>query len=439
MDLIIIGAGAAGLSAARVLAQAKRSVLVLEARDRIGGRCWTRDEPGLAVPLEFGAEFIHGRPAATLSLMRGYGIDAIERAGSRWFVKDGALRPNDRAALFEQIRAAMRKTGTPRADISFAAYLERRLARHLSLDAHTMAARMVEGYDAAEPRLASARAIVAEWTSANGGNDVSSRPRGGYGELLGAVAAEVQQRGGGLRLQSVVRSVQWRRGRVTVEGVCLGRPFRAHAERVIVTLPLGVLQLAANARGAVRFAPALTAKRAALGLLAAGAALKVVLRFRRAFWTTIAHGRFRNAGFFQVPHAPFPTFWSSYPAGSPVLVAWCGGPRARALSEFGAAKIIGIARASLRTLFGNAPEVDAEFTAGYVHDWQRDPLACGAYSYVRVGGARARAALAAPIDDTLYFAGEATDDSGEAATVAGALASGRRAAQEVLARGRALR
>ena len=430
MDVIVIGAGAAGLAAARELARAGRSVLVLEARDRIGGRCWTRVEPGIAVPIEYGAEFIHGRPRVTFSLLRRFGLRALRRNGTRWFVRRGALVVADRERLFDEIRRAMAQAGMPRPDMSFEDYLEQRLRRRLSPEACSLARRMVEGYDAADPKRASARAIVAEWTMES--NDASFRPEGGYGALLGALAAELAASGVRLRLQCVVRAITWEPGHVLVEGTYLGRRFRAEARQAIVTLPLGVLKQDPEARGGVRFTPPLDAKRAALSALASGSALKVILRLRTPFWGQLERGRYRRAGFFQVPDALFPTFWTPYPAPAPVLVAWAGGPRAQRLAGSDPATLVRHAAESLQALFGSAVDVDAQLQGGYVHDWQTDPFARGAYSYVQVGGDGARRALAEPLRDTLYFAGEATDYTGECATVAGALQSGVRAARELL-------
>ena len=163
-DILIIGAGAAGLAAAAELAQAKQSVLVLEARDRVGGRCWTRHEAGLAVPVEMGPEFIHGRPQVTFSLMKKSGIAAIKRTGARWLARGGGLHPSDRATLFTQVEQAMEAVGAPRRDVPFETYILRNLKERLSPEAQTFALRMVEGYDAADPTRVSARAIVEEWT-----------------------------------------------------------------------------------------------------------------------------------------------------------------------------------------------------------------------------------------------------------------------------------
>ena len=124
MDVIVIGAGAAGLAAARELSRSGLSVLILEARDRVGGRCWTRHEPGLCVPIEYGAVFIHGRPRATLSLLRALDIAADKRVGTRWFVRLGELAATDPTRVFDEICRAMMRAGKPRIDVSFAEYLE---------------------------------------------------------------------------------------------------------------------------------------------------------------------------------------------------------------------------------------------------------------------------------------------------------------------------
>jgi len=121
------------------------------------------------------------------------------------------------------------------------------------------------------------------------------------------------------------------------------------------------------------------------------------------------------------------------PLHAPLLIAWAGGPKADALAGRDEASLVACALDDLRALFGNDPDPRAELEAAYTHDWQTDPYAYGAYSYVATGGGDARAALAAPVGDVLFFAGEATSPASEAGTVAGALQTGERAALEALA------
>jgi monoamine oxidase len=183
----------------------------------------------------------------------------------------------------------------------------------------------------------------------------------------------------------------------------------------------------------VRFTPALDAKRAALGGLGFGPVIKLSLKFRSAFWEELDEGRYRDGGFFHAPSCAFPTFWSALPLRAPTINAWAGGPRAARLSrEQDFPGLVRAALAALTEIFGERCDPSSQLEAARLHDWQCDPFAHGAYSYVAVGGATARRDLAAPLEETLFFAGEATDEE-EPATVTGALLSGERAAAEVLA------
>ena len=379
-------------------------MLILEARDRVGGRAWTRRMAGLEVPVELGAEFIHGRAQATLSLLKRARMTAVRSVRTQRYAAGGRLRPVDSFALAQK---AMRDTSLlQERDLSFADYLAR---QKLEPRTKNFARMMVEGFDAADPALASAKAIAEEW----GGGDALLGPqprlREGYGPALEWLAQSIVARGGRLRMQSPVLRVRWRRGAATV----LTESDRFTAEQVIITLPLGVLQ-----SRAVLFSPGLD-KGKALKQLVSGPVVKAALRFAEPFWE-----KHRGVAFFHSPRAPFPTFWTPLPARVPLLIAWAGGPKADRLSADPLPEVV----RSLKSLFARVPEPDA----AYVQDWRRDPFACGAYSYVRVDGEGAREALRRPLADTLFFAGEATNLDGEAGTVSGALQSGERAARELL-------
>jgi monoamine oxidase len=431
-DVIVIGAGAAGLTAADELARAGCSALLMEARERVGGRIWSHHEPGLPVPVELGAEFIHGRAEATLSLLDKAGSAAIDTGGEHWTLRNGKLGPSD--DLFSKIQEAMRKTqALEKKDMSFDIFLERHLSRELPHEACAFARMLAQGFDAADTRRASARAIVNEWTGGGSVNAPQFRPLGGYGAMLSTLTSALRGSSVEVQLNTVVRTVQWTRGSVTVKGTFLGRPFVARSERAIVTLPLGVLQRPARARDAVRFAPTLTAKRDAMKHLAPGPVLKVLLRFRTAFWEELDGERYRDVAFFHPREAAFPTFWTALPVRVPLLAAWAAGPKADRLAGADHADIVGQALESLTALFGQRGKIEGALEGAWVHDWQSDPYARGAYSYITAGGDKAREQLAQPLANTLFFAGEATDTESEAGTVAGALQSGERAAREVLA------
>jgi len=196
-------------------------------------------------------------------------------------------------------------------------------------------------------------------------------------------------------------------------------------------LPLGVLQLPGHAAGAVRIVPD-PGKRAALDGLATGPVIKVVMHFRKPFWEEIDEGRYRDGSFFRAPAAPFRTFWSTVPLRGSLMNAWAGGPNAQRLSGCNEAELTSAALDSLQSMFGKKIRVRAMLERAYLHDWQADPFARGAYSYVIAGGTGSRKALATPVKNTLFFAGEAADTRGESGTVAGALQSGMHAARQVM-------
>jgi len=157
-----------------------------------------------------------------------------------------------------------------------------------------------------------------------------------------------------------------------------------------------------------------------------------VMHFRKPFWEEIDDGRYRDASFFRAPGAPFRTFWSAVPLRGSLINAWAGGSNAQLLSGRNEAELTSAALDSLQSMFGRKARVRPMLERAYLHDWQADPYARGAYSFVIAGGTGARKALAAPVKNTLFFAGEAADTAGESGTVAGALESGMRAARQVL-------
>ena len=433
-DVVIIGAGVSGIAAASELRKSGLSVLILEARDHVGGRAWTRHEPDLSAPIELGAEFIHGRVPETFELLREVGKAALDTSGAHWRLRDGKLVQNTED-LFGSIQVALERSNVlKQPDISFDTWLSRSGEYGLSPEAAAMARAFVEGFDAADPARVSAHFIAKEWGSGGMLDSPQFRPLGGYSSVLAALAGALDRESIRLQLQTVVREVRWRRGSVEIDAAFLDQPFSVQATCAIVTLPLGVLQAPVGASGTVRFVPGLDTKREALQQLVFGPVLKLSLRFRTAFWEKLDGGRYEDAAFFHSAATAFPTFWTALPLRAPLLTAWIAGPKAARLSMYEMPEIVRQALDSLSTVFGGRPPSEFELEAAYLHNWQTDPFSRGAYSYIAVGGGDARRTLAEPLEGTLFFAGEATDTEGEAATVTGALQSGARAAREVAER-----
>jgi monoamine oxidase len=294
-----------------------------------------------------------------------------------------------------------------------------------------IACAMVEGFDAADTTRISAREVREEWSGPAAADGPTFRPLHGYDVLLHAIRGGLDPEHAPIRLETIVRSVDWRKGRVEIDAERHGEIVRIKAKRAVVTIPLGVLQLPDTAPGSVGFSPELGSKRKALEHLATGPVIKIVLTFSRAFWAETKSCRYRDAAFFFAPRAAFPTFWTSLPVRTATLVAWSAGPNAQRLQDIGENGVLREVFSSLRALFGRQDYSSLLESVAW-HDWQSDPYARGAYSYVLAQGSGARQTLAAPLDDTLFFAGEACDTQGEAATVGGALRSGAVAARQVL-------
>jgi len=385
----VVGAGAAGLAAARTLTQLGVDVLVLEARDRIGGRAYTRRTPDGDFPVELGPEFVHGNAPAMTSLLRECGAETLDTGGSY--------------EIWEATERVLDSVDFNAADVSVDEFLKSASARGNDV---AMARMLIEGFDAAITADASVQAIAREWRSE--ANNSTSRLANGYDQLMRYLAARV---GEDLMLDTRVERIDWSNQRVALHASRYGEPLEIHSRAAIITLPIGVLHERAY------FLPELPqTHQRALRSIASGPVVKVALEFRSVFW---------DEGFLRTPECAFQTIWSRIPQRAPVLMAWAGGDAVARLREKSPDPIA----AALDACEAAFPRVDvrSELRVAHLHDWQIDPYARGAYSYLRVGGQGAREALARPVERTLFFAGEACS-AGYAGTVSGALETGERAA-----------
>lgn len=431
-DVLILGAGAAGLAAAKVLSDAGRRVLIVEARDRIGGRIHTLRDSRLGIPIELGAEFIHGRPEATWQTVREAGLVAMDLPFDYQRSQRGRLvELPDVEAELSKILGGLAHLGAR--DKSFAQYLRDHHSRVAHPEAQKFALSFVQGFDAADPERISAKSLAAEQLGLGDvGDEPQYRLRDGYGALIEYLRNCLHPKRAKIRLRSPVSEVRWRKSKVEVRLSHGGTALRA--PRVLVTLPLGILQLPPAAAGSIRFVPEIPDWRDAAMRLAFGPVVKATFRFREPFWENSSDKKLRDASFILDSDAPFPTWWTQRPLRLPVLTAWAGGPKALALAQQSKQKLMTIAVDSLASLLKmRRSRLISLIEHFYFWDWGADPFSRGAYSYVAVGGMSARSKLSKPIEKTLFFAGEAIDTSGQASTVAGALASGRRAARDLLA------
>ncbi|MEO8737796.1 MAG: NAD(P)/FAD-dependent oxidoreductase [Edaphobacter sp.] len=419
-DVLIIGAGMAGLTAARALAQAGLRVLVLEARNRIGGRILTQrigDEV-----LELGAEFIHGRPPELWALIEEAGLDPVERDGAQICFQNGALKNCDEE--MNEISDPLEDLKNfHSSDISFSEYLDR---KQPSAEERSAIIGYVEGFNAADHREVSAAALGAQQRAEDAiDGDRLYHLVGGYDQLPQYLANCIAEYGGRIQLAEHVQEIRWQPNHV--EAITASGSFMAR--RSILAVPLSVLQ---NNR--IVITPRPEATLAVAAKLRMGNVRRFTLLFRERFWTSRPpQPALQKLSFLFAFEQMPPVWWTPHPEQSNSITGWIGGPRSAALEGLDANELGRKACATLAQIFDiDADHLQQQMLGCYTHDWQNDAFSLGAYSYVATGGLDASREMTEPLNNTLYFAGEHTDITGHWGTVHAAMRSGLRAASQIL-------
>ncbi|MEM7348771.1 MAG: FAD-dependent oxidoreductase [Chloroflexota bacterium] len=417
--ILIVGAGMAGISAARTLHDAGHTVIVLEGRDRVGGRVWT-SRHWADTTLDMGASWIHGERGNPLTAIADE-IDAPRKATNSssfpLYDVEGTLAPDRVWGQIEQynrqVMQAVQKTA--------------RLDNDISIDDAIMAEIDLDTLSAAQKRLLNV-AVNAyyeqEFASDSGelsahhvnegdvfGGDDVVFPEG-YDALVHHLATDLD-----IRLNEIVTDISYNEAGVTVS--TNSETFEAN--RVLVTLPLGVLK-----EGTVTFDPPLPAnKQQAIDVLGVGVLNKVYLQFSEPFW----HRAPDWITYISEEKGVFSAWFNIYRSTKqPVFLAFNAGTFGRKVETFSDDEIVAQAMDTLRLMYGtNATDpLDAQITR-----WASDPFAFGSYSSPGVGmTSDTRSELAAPIADRIFFAGEATH-SKYPSTVHGAYLSGQREARRI--------
>jgi monoamine oxidase len=438
-DVIIIGAGMAGLAAARELGRAGLSVCILEARDRVGGRVFTVHDPACAVPIELGAEFIHGRAREIWDPLEKAKTKITEVAGDSWCISENRLSSCD---FFEEVDSILDKMDDSVPDESFSAFLHRRFGEHRTKaqsEAQRHATSYVSGFNAADPALVGVHWLVQGMRAEEKiQGDRAFRAQSGYTALLSIFKDQIATFGVDLRTQTIVESVNWRERNVKVTAHNYRGALMLEASKLLITVPLSVLKASAGQTGTIRFTPQLPLQKLeALDKLEMGKVIRLVLRFRERFWESIkpsagSRKNLSDMSFLFSQSEWFPTWWTTMPEKSPVITAWAPFRSAERLSGQSEQFVTERALQTLSDLLGpGVRELQQLLEHSYLHDWQTDPFSLGAYSYGKVGSDGAQQAIAAPLENTVFFAGEATDTAGHNGTVHAAIASGYRAAKEI--------
>jgi monoamine oxidase len=411
-SVIITGAGAAGLIAARTLSAAGHTVTVLEASERVGGRINTIQPAGFIQPIEEGAEFMHGKLPLTMQLLKEAGLEYQAVAGKMMRVKNG--RWLDQEEFVEGWDELMHRMAGIKTDMTLTDFLQQYFNDDKYATLRRSAQRFAEGFDVADPHEVSVLSIREEWTNEQ---DEQFRIPGGYNRLIQYLQQACIAKGCVIHTSSVVKTIRWQQGNVEVV-TADGKTFTA--QKAIITAPLGVLQATSKHETAIVFEPAIDAWSKAVQQVGYGSVVKVFCQFSAPFWLEYQ----KDIGFL-LSEETIPTWWTQLPEPTPILTGWLGGPQADRYKDVDDEMIIQQALQSLSNIFSMSVEQLKELmTATHVVKWQTDPFILGAYSYNKLFTTAARRVLNEPVQDTLYVAGEAFYNGEAGGTVEAALQSG---------------
>lgn len=420
-DCIIIGAGAAGLMAAYELVKKKKHILILEARDRIGGRIYTLLPNGFSTSAQAGAEFIHGEAKLTSKLLKAAAMRSVETEGEMYQLRRGQLIQRD---FFDnEWEVLLEELENVKSDMPFVKFLNDKFPKEKYPDFYESIQKFVEGYNAANMNDVSTLALKKEW-SANE-NPKQYRPVGGYGNLMNYMAETIKKQDGILRLSQQVTEVQIKSGRAEVT-TATGNQFES--ESVVITIPVSLLQ-----KGSIKFTPALPQYEAAAKDIGFGSVIKFLFEFKEPLWENSSSRSFTKMQF-AFSDAAVPTWWSQLPDKRSLLTGWLGGPGVKELKQD---KDFLFDKATLSIAYIlNMPqqEIHKQIQAWHIENWLVDQFSFGAYSYAKMETNEARKILREPVENVLYFGGEALSDEAATGTVESALSSGKEIAEKILSK-----
>jgi monoamine oxidase len=415
-DVLVIGAGMAGLMAARELSRAGKKVVVLESRNRIGGRVYPLPESEWGYEAQAGGEFVHGPAPVTRALVAEAGL-TLTTPIEWWDVLDGPPRVQEKLPPNDPLLEAKLKELAE--DMPIAAFLDTYFAGEEFKSLREQVVRRVEGYEAADPKCFSALALRSELTEESGWTQNNIKE--GYGALLRFLEAECKKSGVEIILDKKVEALDWSGQGVMV--TCAGGLIY-QSTQAVVTVPLPIYQT-------IAFSPATPEHQAAAQKIGFGQVIKILLRFKTKWWATPEREANFEKLFFMFSREEVPTFWTQYPQPHLTLTGWVGGPRAADMTKLSHEEILAKALTSLSNIFKiSVAELKGELVTHHIADWVDDPHSMGAYSYATPESKEAVKVLQQPLGGRVFFAGEAVQEEGS--LVESALASGKETAQTIL-------
>ena len=402
---------------ARELLKQGHIVTILEANDRLGGRIHTIHDPAFDHPVEKGVEFIHGNLPLTMQLLKEAGIEYKPVRGAMIRIANDDWKTQDDFTIgWEEL---MKRLNDVREDITVIEFLEKNFSDPKYRELRKSALRLVQGFDLADPSNASVLALREEWL---GEEEEQYRIPGGFDQLIDYLEKQCLSLGGLIHISSPVTKIKWQKNDVTV--VTANKKIY-YCNKVVITVSLGLLQ---TERPVILLQPAISGYPDAAKKIGFGSVVKILLQFKERFWEE----KKKNIGFFITDEA-IPTWWTQLPSSYPLLTGWAGGPQAWQLENKDDETILAIALQSLSGIFKKPVDTLKQLlTASLVANWQKDPFTKGAYSYSMIESAEAQKIFATPVEDTLFFAGEAFYNGPSPGTVEAALVSGKNVAERIM-------
>ncbi|GAB2691871.1 NAD(P)/FAD-dependent oxidoreductase [Mucilaginibacter koreensis] len=431
-EIIVIGAGAAGLMAAFTLAKAGKRVIVLEARNRTGGRIHTLNHTLFFKNAELGAEFIHGDLPLTLSLTKEAGLKIEPAGGEMWRVKNGTFSKDE--AQDDYWEELLQKLNELKEDKPLSQFLAEHFADTRYDAFKTSIRQYVAGYDTGDPDKISSFALREEWQNEDEG--AQHRLSAGYCSLINYLVQSCREAGATIYLNEPVKQLNWQANHAEVV-TDSGDRFKGN--QIIVAIPLGVLQQPETAAAAINFTPAIAEQTEAWQLMGFGDIIKILLQFEDKFWETYSTGQMQagdleNMGFL-FSEETIPTWWTQAPRHTPLLTGWLGGLPAGKVKHYTHEQLLEEALQSLSHIFNYTPaDIKAKLVAWHVANWSADLYTCGSYAYDTVPAHASRQLLNKGVQQTIYFAGDYLYEGPAMGTVEAALQSGKFTAEQILSK-----